>query len=71
MTDIIPWSHYKPTYSTEYILVRRAIFMNFVSEKAHVREEDLSPDIVVRLINQVGEDYKKKNKRGLTENDFV
>ncbi len=62
-----PWSHYKQHYSDDFILVRHAIFMNFVSAEADIIEENLDPRAVVKLIHQVGRDYLKKNKKGISE----
>lgn len=61
---MIPWSHYKQHYSDDFILVRHAIFMNFVSADADIIEENLDPQGIVKLIQQVGRDYLKRNKRG-------
>ena len=60
--------HYKPhVYSSEFIIVRRAVFMNFVAGNSDIVEEDLTPEHVVKLIQQVGEDYIEHNKRGISE----
>ncbi len=64
---MIPWSHYKPEYSSDFILVRRAVFGNFVAKDADIIEENLSPEDVVKLIQDVGRDYIKRNKRGINE----
>ncbi len=63
----LPWSHYKQHYSDDFIMVRHAIFLNFVSSGANIIEEDLDPAGVVKLIQQVGQDYLKRNKRGIDE----
>ena len=62
------WKHCKPRiYSSEFIIVRRAIFMNFVAGNAPIIEENLSPEDVVKLIQEVGRDYIERNKRGISE----
>ncbi len=63
----IPWNHYKQRYGDDFVMVRRAIFLNFVSAKAGIKEEDLSPQDVVILIQQVGQDYMRRNKRGISD----
>ncbi len=67
---MIPWNHYKQTYSSDFILVRRAVYANFVSYDADIIEENLTPEDVVKLIRQVGNDYVKRSKRKLTINDL-
>ena len=48
----IAWSHYKPHYSPDFIMVRRAVFLNFVNAKADIIEENLTPEDVIKLIAQ-------------------
>ncbi len=66
----IAWSHYKPHYSSDFIMVRRSVFLNFVNAKADIVEENLTPEDVIKLIAQVGKDYVRKSKRKLTIDDL-
>lgn len=52
-------------YSSDFILLRRAIFMNFIANNAPIREEDLTPEICYQLIYDIGEDYIGRNKAGI------
>lgn len=54
------------SYSSDFILLRRAIFMNFIASNAPIREEDLTPEICYQLLFDIGEDYAEKNKAGLS-----
>lgn len=47
--------------------IRRAIFMNFISANAPIKEEDLTPEDCLDIIREVGEDYIRRNKRGITK----
>lgn len=54
-------------YSSDFILVRRAIFMNFISHSAPISEEDLTPEDIVVIIQDVGKEYIGASKRGISE----
>lgn len=45
-----------------FLRIRHAIFMNFIAIEAPINEEDLTPEICVQLIKDVGKDYIYKNK---------
>lgn len=53
-------------YSSDFILLRRAIFMNFIAQNAPITEEDLTPEVCFQLIYDIGEDYVRRSKRGFT-----
>lgn len=53
-------------YSTDFLVVRRAVFWNLIARNAPFREEDLTPAQVVKFIEMAGEDYVSRNKRGVT-----
>lgn len=53
-------------YSSDFIMLRRAIFMNFIAQNAPIQEEDLTPEICFQLLYDIGEDYIRRNKRGFT-----
>lgn len=52
-------------YSKEFLTLRRAIFENFVVKDAPIKEEHLTLDDLCCLIEDVGEDYMQRNKRGI------
>ncbi len=52
-------------YSSDFISLRRAIFMNFIAQNAPIREDDLTPEVCRQLIYDIGEDYIRRNKRGI------
>ncbi len=66
----LSWSHYKQHYSSDFIMVRRAVFLNFVNANADIIEENLTPVDVAKLIGQAGKDYARKSKRKLTIDDL-
>jgi hypothetical protein len=57
----------KQQYSTDFLIVRRAVFNNFIAFSAPIKEEDLTPEDIYTIISEVGLDYTERNKRGLTE----
>lgn len=57
-------------YSIDFIVVRRAVFWNLIAADAPIKEQDLTPQDVIRLIEDVGNDYVSRNKRGLTISSY-
>lgn len=55
--------------NSEFISIRHAIFMNFIASSAPIREDDLSLDDILAIINDVGKDYisNKRNGKGYTD----
>ncbi len=51
--------------SIKFLILRHAIYQNFIAASAPIREEDLSLDDLTKIIADVGKDYIKRNKRGL------
>lgn len=53
-------------YSIDFIVVRRAVFNNFLRHDAPFNEKDLTPIHVVRLIEEVGRSHYDLGKAGVT-----
>ncbi len=51
--------------SIQFVILRHAIYQNFIAASAPIREEDLSLDDLTKIIADVGKDYVERNKRGL------
>jgi hypothetical protein len=52
-------------HSKEFLTLRRAIYLNFIARDAPIKEESLTLNDLCFLIRDVGEDYVRRNKRGL------
>ncbi len=51
--------------SIQFLILRHAIYQNFIAVNAPIKEEDLSLDDLTKIISDVGSDYTERNKRGL------
>ena len=51
-------------FSDDFIIVRYHVWYNFVAAKAPITREALDVQDIVALIDDIGEDWKEKSKRG-------
>jgi hypothetical protein len=56
----------KQEYSTDFLIVRRAVFMNFIARNAPIREEDLTPQDIYAIIYDLGKHFASQNVAGLS-----
>ncbi len=54
-------------YSNDFIVVRRAVYQNFVARDAPIKEEDLTPHDMYLIIYDVGKHFANRNIAGLTK----